>query len=194
LAGFRGSYLSSLFAASAARSNLHSKTMKLNAQLHNRDHEVSIASAEGTVTASVDGRSYELEVRELGGNEYLLLHGARVFRCRIDVHHKSQNSFEVVLHGRVHDVTIIDPKRLRSGHASGVQAHGPAQIVSPMPGKVVRILVKRGAKVEAGDGIVVVEAMKMQNELKSPKAGIVSSVNAEEGATVSAGDVLATIE
>jgi biotin carboxyl carrier protein len=100
----------------------------------------------------------------------------------------------VLLKGHSYDISIIDPKRLRSGHTSGVQAHGTAEIVSPMPGKVVRILVEQGAQVEPGDGIVVVEAMKMQNELKSPKAGIVSSINAEEGATVSAGDVLALIE
>jgi biotin carboxyl carrier protein len=63
-----------------------------------------------------------------------------------------------------------------------------------MPGKVVRILVEQGGEVAAGDGIVVVEAMKMQNELKSPKAGIVSSLHAEVGGTVNAGDVLAIIE
>jgi biotin carboxyl carrier protein len=63
-----------------------------------------------------------------------------------------------------------------------------------MPGKVARVLVETGSSVEKGDGVVVVEAMKMQNELKSPKAGIVKEIQAEEGATVSAGDILATIE
>ena len=63
-----------------------------------------------------------------------------------------------------------------------------------MPGKVVRVLVESGASVEIGAGIVVVEAMKMQNEMKSPKAGVVTSINAQVGATVSAGDVLAVIE
>lgn len=167
--------------------------MKLNAQLRNGDHEISIASSDDSVTASVDGRSYELEVRELGGGEYLLLNGETVFRCRLDSGRTSRNSFEVFLRGHTYEISIIDPKRLRSGDAAGVHDHGTAEIVSPMPGKVVRILVQAGAQVEAGDGIVVVEAMKMQNELKSPKAGIVSSVNAAEGATVSAGDVLAVI-
>jgi biotin carboxyl carrier protein len=63
-----------------------------------------------------------------------------------------------------------------------------------MPGKIVRVLVEVGAQVETGTGIVVVEAMKMQNEMKSPKAGVVVSINAETGATVNAGDVLAVIE
>ena len=146
------------------------------------------------MSASVDGRAYELEVRELGDGEYLLISGTNMFRCRLNSKHNSPNSMEVALRSRSYDVAIIDPKRLRSAHTSGVHDHGTAKIVSPMPGKVVRILVEQGAQVAAGDGIVVVEAMKMQNELKSPKAGIVSSINAEVGVTVNAGDVLAVIE
>jgi biotin carboxyl carrier protein len=63
-----------------------------------------------------------------------------------------------------------------------------------MPGKVVRVLIEKGAQVEADQGILVVEAMKMQNELRSPKDGIVKALNVSEGATVNAGDVLAIIE
>jgi len=63
-----------------------------------------------------------------------------------------------------------------------------------MPGKVVRILAAAGQQVEKGDGVVVVEAMKMQNEIKSPKSGAVKSVNVEEGVTVNAGEVLMVIE
>jgi biotin carboxyl carrier protein len=102
-------------------------------------------------------------------------------------------TFSVTLRGKSFGVTIIDPKRLRSGHISGTHDHGSAEIVSPMPGKIVRVLVEVGAQVEAGAGIVVVEAMKMQNEMKSPKAGVVVSINAEPGTTVNAGDVLAVI-
>ena len=63
-----------------------------------------------------------------------------------------------------------------------------------MPGKVVRIMVEKGASIERGEGVLVVEAMKMQNELKSPKNGIVKNIRVEEGSTVAAGDVLAVIE
>lgn len=168
--------------------------MKLIAQSGSTDHEISLDRAESSVSASVDGRVYELEVRELGDGEYLLISGTNAFRCRLDSERKSSSSFEVTLRGRSYDVSIIDPKRLRSAHTSGVQDQGTAKIVSPMPGKVVRILVEQGAEVAAGDGIVVVEAMKMQNELKSPKAGVVSSINTKVGVTVSAADVLAVIE
>lgn len=168
--------------------------MKLIAQQAGAEHEISMDRADSSVSASVDGRTYELQVRELGHREYLLISGTNTFRCRVDTKHHSRNSFEVVLRGHSYDISIIDPKRLRSGDTSGVQDHGTAKIVSPMPGKVVRVLVEQGAEVAAGDGIVVVEAMKMQNELKSPKQGVVASINAEVGATVNAGDVLAVVE
>ncbi len=63
-----------------------------------------------------------------------------------------------------------------------------------MPGKVVRVLVAEGNEIEAGAGVLVVEAMKMQNEVKSPKKGIIQKILVSEGATVSAGDVLAIVE
>jgi biotin carboxyl carrier protein len=87
----------------------------------------------------------------------------------------------------------LDPRDWSAG-ASGAVAGGPQQIFAPMPGRVVRVLVGVGDEVEAGQGIVVVEAMKMQNEMRAERAGKVSSIRAAEGATVAAGDVLATIE
>ena len=168
--------------------------MKLKAQLSGNEHEVSLDFDEGVVFAQVDGRAYEIEVRELSDGQYLLVDGTRVHRCRVEAKRDSQNSFEVVLRGVARDITIVDPKRLRSTHSTGGQDAGAVQIVSPMPGKIVRVLVEVGAQVEAGAGVVVVEAMKMQNEMKSPKAGVIVSINAEAGATVNAGDVLAVIE
>ena len=68
------------------------------------------------------------------------------------------------------------------------------EILAPMPGKVVRVHTEAGANVEKGEGVVVVEAMKMQNEMKSPRTGVVVSVKVKAGDTVNAGDVLAVIE
>jgi biotin carboxyl carrier protein len=171
--------------------------MKLHAQLTNTGHEVSLNVGSERAIAEVDGRHYELEVREFPDGVYLLLNGTNVYKCRVERKRESAHggsTLEVALRGLVHRVTIIDPKRLRSGQSSGAHGHGSAEVISPMPGKVVRVLVEAGAQVEAGAGIIVVEAMKMQNELKSPKAGVVVSINAEAGATVNAGDVLAVIE
>jgi biotin carboxyl carrier protein len=169
--------------------------MKLKAQVSGTDHEVSLKLASGTAVVDVNERHYELEIRELGDGEYLLKSGSQVYRCRVERRREpGHETFVVVLRGRQREVSIIDPKRLRSSQSSGADHAGAAEIVSPMPGKIVRVLVEPGANVEAGAGVVVVEAMKMQNEMKAPKAGVVVSVNAEAGATVSAGDVLAVIE
>jgi len=91
-------------------------------------------------------------------------------------------------------VEVRDPRSLRGRKAKAGSTEGPQKIAAPMPGKIVRILAPAGSSVEAGQGIIVVEAMKMQNELKSPKAGTVKQVLVHEGATVNAGDVLAIIE
>jgi len=88
---------------------------------------------------------------------------------------------------------VRDPRSLRS-RVRTVDEHGPKKLIAPMPGKVVRVLVSQGAEVEAGAGVLVVEAMKMQNEVKSPKKGIVQKILASEGAAVNSGDVLAIVE
>jgi biotin carboxyl carrier protein len=89
---------------------------------------------------------------------------------------------------------VADPRAWRGRKHGGVEAEGRQQIVAPMPGKVIRLLVKPGDKVEAGQGLFVVEAMKMQNEVKSPKTGTVEKLSAKEGQAVNAGDVLAWID
>ena len=91
-------------------------------------------------------------------------------------------------------VEVRDPRSLRARQGGAQDEKGPRKIVAPMPGRVVRRLVAEGAEVEAGQGIVVVEAMKMQNEIKSPKKGMVKKITASEGAAVNSGDVLAVVE
>lgn len=168
--------------------------MKLNARLSGKEHSVALEMDDGDASVKVDERHYKLEMRELAHGEFLLLNGTNIYKCRVEPRRHSKNTFSVALRGKGFEVTIIDPKRLRSGQTSGAHDHGSAEIISPMPGKVVRVLVEVGSQVEAGAGVVVVEAMKMQNEMKSPKAGVVVSLNAELGATVNAGDVLAVVE
>jgi biotin carboxyl carrier protein len=91
-------------------------------------------------------------------------------------------------------VDVRDPRSLKARRAKAGASEGPKKITAPMPGKVVRIVSPAGTEVEAGQAVIVIEAMKMQNELKSPKKGIVKKITAAEGATVNAGDALAIIE
>jgi biotin carboxyl carrier protein len=83
---------------------------------------------------------------------------------------------------------------LRSRQGAAFDEKGPRKIVAPMPGRVVRLLVGEQAEVAMGQGLIVVEAMKMQNEIKSPKKGIVKKIVATAGAAVNAGDVLVIVE
>jgi len=91
-------------------------------------------------------------------------------------------------------VEVIDPRAWSGRRHGNVEAEGRQQIVAPMPGKVVRLLVKAGDHVEAGQGLLVVEAMKMQNEIRSPKSGTIERVLAKEGQPVNAGEILAWVE
>jgi biotin carboxyl carrier protein len=168
--------------------------MKLQTQIAGQEYELTIERREERVRATIDGRAYELELRDLGNGEYLLLDGPQVHNVLLSRSTEQRDLFEVHLHGSSYRVKVIDPKRLRSGQTANSNNQGAARITASMPGKVVRVMVELGSDVEAGAGIVVVEAMKMQNEMKAPKAGTVISLSAVEGATVNAGDVLAVIE
>ena len=165
--------------------------MKLKAQIEDREQEVIVKVANGRVAAEIGGRVYDLEVRQPTPDSYLFFHGANVYECRVS---ERAEVFDVDIRGRAYAVTIVDPKRLRSGQNSDRHHHGVAEILAPMPGKVVRVQTEVGANVEKGTGVIVVEAMKMQNEMKSPRAGVVVSVNVKAGDTVNAGDVLAVVE
>ena len=151
--------------------------MNLKAIIGDVEEEVGLDVDGERVSARIGARSYELEAREIESGVYLFFFGDKVREFRVD-----------------DKIKIIDPRRLRSGQNSGAHHHGVAQIVAPMPGKVVKVQVAEGATVEKGAGVIVVEAMKMQNEMKSPRNGKVVSVNVKPGDTVNAGDVLAVLE
>jgi biotin carboxyl carrier protein len=99
----------------------------------------------------------------------------------------------IQVNGHIFSVELFDPRELRARSSAGA-SQGRQNIVAPMPGKVVRLLVSAGDRIEEGQGLIVVEAMKMQNEMKSPKTGLVVEVKTKTGATVSAGEILVVIE
>ena len=100
---------------------------------------------------------------------------------------------EVLIDGMRIDLEVFDPRERRAAGSAG-GAQGSRRITAPMPGKVVRVLAKAGDEVAEGQGLVVVEAMKMQNEIKSPKTGRVADVRVQAEATVAAGQVLMVVE
>lgn len=126
------------------------------------------------------------DVVEVEPGVYSVLAGPNSFEARI-------TNDEICVAGHTFSVEVEDPRQWkRSSHSTG--AHGRVSIAAAMPGKVIRVLVAAGDEVAEGQGIVVVEAMKMQNELKAPRKGRVISVDVKADDSVKPGAVLVTIE
>lgn len=142
---------------------------------------------EGPTHCVVDGRSMEIDARMLQPGVMSLIVEGRQHRCVLD-------GDAVLIAGRRFEFEISDPRSLQGRRSAGAGAAGPRTVKAPMPGRVVRVLVAVGDEVAEQQGVVAIEAMKMQNELKSPKAGRVVRVAVAVGDTVGAGDVLAVIE
>jgi biotin carboxyl carrier protein len=170
------------------------EVVKLKTRVGDREEDLLLKLEEGRIAVEIGDRVYAFDVRETEPDSYLFFLNTNVHECRVTQQPASKDTFDVVIHGRSYEVTIVDPKRLRSGQNSDRHHHGVAEIRAPMPGKVVRVQVEAGAAVDKGAGVVVVEAMKMQNEMKSPRAGVLVSINVKPGDTVNAGDVLAVLE
>ena len=166
--------------------------MKLIAEIEGERRTIELRREGARVVAETEGRRYDVEAREPEPGVYLLNLDGHVYECRVDS--SQAGASEVRVGNRSYSIALSDPKRLRGAGASASDAGGRVEIKAPMPGKVVRVLVEVGAQVEAGDGLVVVEAMKMQNEMKSPKTGTVVELHAQPGDTVNAGDALVIVE
>jgi len=126
------------------------------------------------------------DIRQVEPGVYSVVTGGRSYQARVE-------DGVVSIAGRSFRVEVLDPRRWSRDRNHQV-AEGRQNITASMPGKVVRVLVAQGDQVEAGQGLIVVEAMKMQNEMKAAKAGRVATLAAVAGATVNAGEILATIE
>ncbi len=168
--------------------------MKLQAEIEDKKHEVEFERDGRKVIASVDGRKYELDVSEPEPNIFLIKNEEKVYEASVTPPPDRKGTTNVRLGNKEREVRLIDTKRLRSASANAEHGEGAAEIKTAMPGKVVRVLATAGSEIKKGDGVIVVEAMKMQNELRSPKDGVLKEIRAAEGATVNAGDVLAVVE
>jgi acetyl/propionyl-CoA carboxylase alpha subunit len=144
-------------------------------------------AADGAVKCVVDGLPVVVDVRMLQAGVMSLLVEGRQYRCVLD-------GDGVLIGGRRFGFEVDDPRSLQGRRGGGAWAEGPRAVKAPMPGRVVRVLVDAGQDVVEGEAIVVIEAMKMQNELKSPKGGRVVRVAVVVGDAVGSGDVLAVVE
>ncbi len=158
--------------------------------LDSRTYRLDIENAENEWRCKIDGRAIALSARPIAEDLISLLVSGRVYEAKRE---KSDDGVYITSRGVRHLLTVRDPKSLRSRGVQASDDSGPRKITAPMPGKIVRILVALDELVEAGQGIAVVEAMKMQNEIKSPKKGKVRKLLVADGSAVNAGDALAVI-
>jgi biotin carboxyl carrier protein len=140
-------------------------------------------------TLKVDGRLVEADAVRLSQSAYSILLGGRSLEVTAE---ETPSGLLIRTNDREFQVEIFDPRSWRRRRGAGIELEGRQQLVAPMPGKIVRVLVAAGEQVSSGQGLLVIEAMKMQNEIRSPKSGQVEKV-AREGQTVNAGEVLAIV-
>ncbi len=148
---------------------------------------MEVTRTEGRVTVTVDGREWSAEVRE-DGDTLRVAFGQTTHEIRL-------LDGKVMVDGVIHEVhTLREPARAPGGPspAGGPEppTPGEAAVYPPMPGRIIEVLVEAGASVEAGDPLLILEAMKMQNEIPAPARGTVKEVRVKEGDSVLADDVL----
>lgn len=140
---------------------------------------------------TLDGRAVDADAVEIDPNTLSLLLEGQSYEVRFM--QLPDGLLKIQVGEQEFAAEVADPRVWRGRQHGSLEAEGRQQVVAPMPGKVIRLLVKQGDSVEAGQGLLVVEAMKMQNEIRSPKSGIVERLPVKEGQPVNAGEVLAWV-
>lgn len=153
-------------------------------------YRLDLIQTEGRWSCRVDGREVDVDAVLARPNVLSLRLGNKAYEVKCE---RVDADIHIWVGSRRFAAEVRDPRSLRSRSRSADE-QGLRKLTAPMPGKVVRILLTPGTEVEAGAGVLVVEAMKMQNEVKSPKKGTIQKILVSEGAAVNAGDVLAIVE
>ncbi len=166
--------------------------MRYTAILGGEERLIEITPRENGYHIVIDEKVLDVDAVHLQGFALGLIAGTRSYRC--DIEPGKDGHLAVLVGESSYPLEILDERKLRMRRASGkFTLEGPQRIDAPMPGKVTRVLVKVGDEVREGQGLVVVEAMKMENELQSPKAGRVTELHAVEGAAVESGAKLVVV-
>ena len=156
-----------------------------------KPHRLELEKVDGIWECRIDGREIKVDAVIPRRDVLSLLVDGHSYEIKRE---QTPTDLHLWVGSTRHAVELRDPRSLQARRAAAGDAKGPRKLVAPMPGRIVRVLVPEKSEVEAGQGIVVVEAMKMQNEIKSPKKGAEKKILAVTGANVNAGDVLAIVE
>ena len=166
--------------------------MKYEVRIGGKTRVVEFAHNSEKLQISLDGNLLDADAVEVATNTFSILIDGESWEVRV----APLPDGSLTLHtGTAEYVAeVVDPRAWRGRRHGAMEAEGRQQIAAPMPGKVVRLLVNAGDAVEVGQGLLVVEAMKMQNEIRSPKSGRVEKLFVIEGQAVNAGEVLALVD
>ena len=164
--------------------------MIFDATTEGRTIRVEVRGKEGRYTVTLGGRPMDVDVQEAGRDFLSLLIDGRSYEVGLE---KRPRGYAVVLPDDALEVELADAAR-GAVDVARKAVTGPARILAPMPGKIVRVLVEAGQEVASGQGLLVMEAMKMENELKAPRQGTVKQLPAREGQAVETGALLAVVE
>ena len=166
--------------------------MKYEVLIDGHLHQIELERAPQGYECTVDGEAFTLDVAMTARDVLSIIHNGRNYEAKRE--YSLMGETHIIVGSERFLAEVRDPRSLRSRRAAAGHEAGPAKILAPMPGKIVRVIATEGEEVESGQGLVVVEAMKMQNEMKSPKDGRVQKLLTAEGSTANAGDTLAVIE
>jgi biotin carboxyl carrier protein len=164
--------------------------MKFQVTVGGEPQEVELRREGASWNCAVNGEARAADVAEVTPGTFSLLLDGRSFTVSVE---RSGKGYRVHSRGADLLTAVENPRRWSGRGGGGLGVSGRQEIGAPMPGKIVRVLVQEGQEVEAGQGVVVVEAMKMQNEIPAPKQGVVERVSVREGDTVEHGTVLLAI-
>jgi biotin carboxyl carrier protein len=164
--------------------------MTYDITIDGKHYRLDLNRAEGRWSCRLDGREIEVDAVLARPDVLSLRIGDRAYEVKCE---RVSGDMHLWVGSARFAVEVRDPRSLR-GRLHAQDEQGPRKLTAPMPGKIVRVLLSPGAEVEAGAGVLVMEAMKMQNEIKSPKKGTIQKILVSEGAAVNAGDVLAIVE
>ena len=166
--------------------------MKYEVRIGGKTRVVELTREAENWRVALDGTPLDADAVEVAANTFSILIDGESWEVRV----APKPDGTLVLHTGIAEFVaeVEDPRAWRGRRHGAMEAEGRQQIAAPMPGKVVRVLMNAGDSVEAGQGLLVVEAMKMQNEIRSPKSGRVEKIFVKEGQAVNAGEILAWVD
>ncbi|HXW54322.1 MAG TPA: biotin/lipoyl-containing protein [Candidatus Cybelea sp.] len=164
--------------------------MRIALTIRDRARALELSSRNGSTSFAIDGRNREADAVPIAPALYSILLDGQSFEAHV---RERTGGVLVTIAGREFPVRIENPREWQGRRGAAIEAEGRQHVLASMPGKVVRLLARAGQLVEAGQALLVLEAMKMQNEVRSPKTGVLERLLVAEGQTVNAGEVLAVV-